>query len=44
MTYLDQFYQYDGVEVLEDAKLRFRDNKSIVDPLSLFGDKFYPLL
>lgn len=44
MTYLDQFYQYEGVEVLDEVKHRFRDNKSIVDPLCLFGDKFYHLL
>jgi hypothetical protein len=44
MTYLDQFYQYEGVDVLEEVKQRFRDNKSISDPLSHFGDKFYPLL
>lgn len=44
MTYLDQFYQYEGVEVLEEAKHTFRDIKSIAEPLSHFGDKFYPLL
>jgi len=44
MTYLDQFYQYEGVYVLEEAKHRFRDNKWIADPLSHFADKFYPLL
>ena len=43
LSYLDQFFQYEGVEIYEDLKLKYCNMKELNQPLMFFSNKFFDL-
>ena len=37
-AFMEQFFIYEGNEIYEDIKLRFGDNKDIMDPVTKFQE------
>lgn len=42
-SFLDQFISYDGIEIYDYIKMRFRENTDIFMQITLFGCKYFCL-